>query len=101
MKTEEYRQEAELAIDSLFTEVFYMNNICDTEDKVKEVIHILQDLRGYTERLEDKLILELDFIQRQCKDCIYYDFKDSFLDDYCKNCINNSNFKDNDDECID
>ena len=100
MVEKDYKSDAEIAMDSLFSDVFYMNNICDTEDKVKDTIHILQDLREYAEKLEDKLILELDYIQRKCRDCIYYDFKGGFLDDYCKNCINNSNFKDNDEESI-
>lgn len=102
MKTEEeYRQEAELAMDNLFTNVFYMGNICDTEEKVQDVIKILQDLRNYAEDLENRLTTELEFIQRKCPDCIYYDFKETFLNDYCKDCINNSNFKDNDEDSID
>ena len=105
MKTEEklykYQKEAEIAIDNLMSEVFYAQEVIAKEDKVKDVIGILQDLRGYAEKTEDELLLELDRIQRECKYCIYYDFKEGILNDMCKDCINNSNFKENDEESID
>ena len=64
MKTfDEYRQEAELAINSLSSEVFYMGEFCAPIDDVKKVLKIFQDLRTYIENEEYVLETELDFIQ--------------------------------------
>lgn len=64
MKTfDEYRQEAEIAINSLSSEVFYMGEFCAPIDDVKKVLKIFQDLITYIENEEYVLETELDFIQ--------------------------------------
>lgn len=60
---EEYRLEAEIAIDSLTSEVFYMGEFCAPIEDVKKVLKILQDLSTYIENEEYVLETELDYIQ--------------------------------------
>jgi len=64
MKTfNEYKKDAEIAIDSLMSEVFYMNEICGTKEEVQEVLRIYKYLREYIEDNEFDLEHELEYIE--------------------------------------
>lgn len=64
MKTfDEYRQEAEIAINNLSSEVFYMGEFCASIEDVKKVLKIFQDLRTYIENEEYVLETELEYVQ--------------------------------------
>lgn len=66
MKTfNEYKQDAEIAIDGLMSEVFYMNEICGTKEEVQEVLRIYKYLREYIEDNEFDLEHELEYMEEQ------------------------------------
>ena len=59
---DEYRIDAEIAIDSLMSEVFYMNEACGTKEEIQEVLKIYKNLRDYIEENECDLETELKYL---------------------------------------